>query len=259
MTLIAQLTDIHLMAEPTQTLRGMNTQTSLTAVLTAIAALAPKPDLLLLTGDLANDGDISAYQRLQTAVSSLAIPAYVLPGNHDLPAVLAEHLPNQFIHYISRLEINGWQILCLDSTVPDQIGGRLSADTLHWLKDTLTQPPHPPTLIAFHHPALPLGSKWLDEMSLENWQEFWQVCAPFPQVKLVVNGHAHQEYDGLYQGVRCLVTPSTCMQFLPKSETFALDPEGSPAFRLLELYPDGSCHTEVRYVSYQEIGTEIAL
>jgi Icc protein len=41
-------------------------------------------------------------------------------------------------------------------------------------------------------------------------------------------------------------TPSTCAQFLPKSEFFALD-ERPPAARWLELHADGRIETEVTW------------
>jgi Icc protein len=42
-------------------------------------------------------------------------------------------------------------------------------------------------------------------------------------------------------------TPSTCAQFLPSSEFFALD-ERPPGMRWIELCDDGSIETEVTWV-----------
>jgi Icc protein len=244
--LIAQLTDIHLMAEPHQTLRGMNTQQSLDRVLEQIQSLPELPQMLILTGDLANDGDISAYHRLRHRITALGIPTYSTAGNHDLIDRLVPHLTNNLIHYIPRLELNNWQFLFLDSTVPDQIGGAFSPSTLHWLEQTLTDC-RLPTLIAFHHPALDLDSAWIDSMGLANKQEFWQICQRFSHVRLVMNGHAHQENIQVYQGITCVVTPSTCMQFLPKTPTYAIDVDRPPGFRLVRLAKDGTFTTEVIY------------
>jgi Icc protein len=62
----------------------------------------------------------------------------------------------------------------------------------------------------------------------------------------------HQNYDALRKGVRLLATPSTCAQFLPNSDDFALDPR-PPAYRTLELRADGSLLTEVVWLD-QHLG-----
>lgn len=149
--LLVQLTDIHLMASPEQTLRGVNTQETLEKVLQAIANSDQKPDLFLLTGDLADAGDGEAYQRLRSAITPMGIPTYALMGNHDLRDHLCQHLINDLIHYQQQIILDNWQILCLDSTVAGQIGGHLSQETLNWLEQTLNTS-QLPTLIALHHP-----------------------------------------------------------------------------------------------------------
>ncbi|NJR64597.1 MAG: 3',5'-cyclic-AMP phosphodiesterase, partial [Leptolyngbyaceae cyanobacterium CRU_2_3] len=47
-------------------------------------------------------------------------------------------------------------------------------------------------------------------------------------------------------------TPSTCVQFSPNSDEFAIDPEGQPGWRLLTLYPDGRYETVVQRVFYPQ-------
>jgi len=47
--------------------------------------------------------------------------------------------------------------------------------------------------------------------------------------------------------VRLLATPSTCAQFLPHADEFAVDPR-PPGYRTFELRPDGSLLTEVMWV-----------
>jgi Icc protein len=66
-------------------------------------------------------------------------------------------------------------------------------------------------------------------------------------VRGLVWGHVHQRYDALRNGVRLLATPSTCAQFLPRAEQFAVD-RMPPAYRTLELKADGSITTEVVWV-----------
>lgn len=86
--LIAQITDTHLFAESDQCLLGLKTIESLRTVLNQVDALEQRPDLLLLTGDLSQDGSAESYQTLQELLIPLGIPAYWIPGNHDCPATM---------------------------------------------------------------------------------------------------------------------------------------------------------------------------
>ncbi|AFY70711.1 metallophosphoesterase [Thalassoporum mexicanum PCC 7367] len=247
---IAQITDIHLFDDSGLTLKGIDTNSSFQAVLAAIANLEQQPDLLLVTGDLTQDGLNHSYQRLHHELSHLSIPAYCIPGNHD-SAELVQNFLADMAAIDRRLVLGNWQILLLNSAVPGQVHGHLADATLQWLECQLEANPDLNTLIALHHPALAIDSEWMDMISLQNRDQFWQICDRYPQIKAVIAGHAHQDIDAFWQGkgsqqIRHLVTPSTCVQFAPQKNCFALDYERSPGFRLLYLYGDGRVETEVK-------------
>lgn len=67
-------------------------------------------------------------------------------------------------------------------------------------------------------------------------------------VEAVLCGHVHQDFDVMYQGVRVVATPSTCVQFKPNSDDFALDNE-SPGWRMLTLTREGELKLEVGRLS----------
>jgi Icc protein len=98
-----------------------------------------------------------------------------------------------------------------------------------------------------HHHPLPMGSTWLDGVARRDAPAFWKVIDAHSDVRVVVCGHVHQASDRTRNRVRFLSTPSTCAQFLPSSEFFALD-ERPPGMRWIELYDDGSIETEVTWV-----------
>jgi 3',5'-cyclic-AMP phosphodiesterase len=89
-----------------------------------------------------------------------------------------------------------------------------------------------------------MGSAWLDGVALRDAPEFWKVIDSNPNVKAVVCGHVHQAADRQRNNVRFLSTPSTCAQFLPGSEFFALD-DRPPGLRWLTLHANGRLETEV--------------
>jgi 3',5'-cyclic-AMP phosphodiesterase len=251
--LVVQVTDIHLTDDPQQLVMGVNTEASYSAILVELANLQPAPHLLLLTGDLTQDGSEPAYARLQQSLESLGIPAYCLPGNHDTVSIMTKELKGCAVYWDTCLQMGGWQFIPLNSAIEGQVHGYLAAASLAWLERQLRDRPDLPTLIALHHPAIALGCEWVDKSGLQNQAEFWQICDRHPQVQVMISGHAHQEFDTDFDlkdsdngsRARYLVTPSTCAQFAPRTDKFTLD-HCNPGFRLLRLYPYGKIETEVR-------------
>lgn len=246
---LVQVTDTHLFAEPTGRLLGLVTADSFQAVWSAIQAMEPAPDLILLTGDLAQDHKPKTYQYLRSLTASLPTPMYWLPGNHDQPALMAQELSQPPFNGAKGFQAGGWQFILLSSHVPGHVHGHLSQDTLTDLSTQLQLNPRQPTLIALHHPPFCVGSHWLDGSRLDNPEDLFAVLESFPQVKLVLFGHIHQEFHQQRQGITYLGTPSTCIQFLPGSKEFGLDSVG-PGFRKVWLYPDGAWSTTVTRVNF---------
>jgi 3',5'-cyclic-AMP phosphodiesterase len=245
--LVAQITDTHLFAGEYQELLGLPTAKSLNIVLDCLRKLQPQPDLLLLTGDLSQDETVESYHRLYQALLPLKIPVYWLPGNHDVPSMMEQVLDAAPISADKTFQRRGWNFVLLNSAVPGRVDGKLSSRSLNWLEQQLQANPKSPTLLALHHPPLPIGSDWMDRINLQNSADLFAVLDRYPQVKLVLFGHIHQEFDDWRHSVRYLGTPSTCVQFKPKSANFALD-QLKPGFRLIYLYPDGNYRTQVQRV-----------
>ncbi|MEQ8767316.1 MAG: 3',5'-cyclic-AMP phosphodiesterase [Planctomycetota bacterium] len=255
---VIQVTDTHLFAEPEGELLGVETQRSLEAVFEAIAALEVKPDFLLLTGDLSQDGSEKAYRRLTDKIRALETPALWLPGNHDEPEVMRSTLRGEPYLDAPHTELEHWKILALDTKLAGSEAGRLSASELERLTAELdkAQSADQPVLLAMHHPPLPVGSAWVDALGLENSEAFFEVVGRCDCVRLVLCGHVHQEFRGEVERVIYLTTPSTCFQFAPVSEDFGLDPV-APGYRSIWLNDDGTFRTEVTRVeaAYQEVDT----
>ncbi len=247
--LVAQITDTHLFADDQQKLLGLQTIASFQAVIDQVNVLERRPDLLLLTGDLSQDGTVKSYEMLQEMLSPLAIPAYWVPGNHDCPETMAQVLTRSPVSPQKSVYAAPWQIVLLDSSVPGCVHGFLSSESLEWLDQELSQSSGAPALIAFHHPPFLSGSDWMNDIGLLNAEEFFEVCDRHPQVKLVLFGHIHQNFSRQRHQVHYLGTPSTCIQFKPNSDTFALDEE-QPGLRLVTLYPDGTWESQVERVVY---------
>ncbi|MGF1496637.1 MAG: 3',5'-cyclic-AMP phosphodiesterase [Elainellaceae cyanobacterium] len=249
--LIAQITDTHLFADPRQTSKGVHTNASFSTVLAHLQQLPSRPDVLLLTGDLSQDETPASYQLLWEAIAPLQIPTYWIPGNHDDPRWMETTLNRPPFFQEKRVPLSDWTLLLLDSRVPGEVHGFLSDTALAWLDQQLQATGTRPSVIALHHPPLSVGSDWIDGISLVNQGAFQEILHRHSGVRAVLCGHIHQELDEVRQGIRYLATPSTCVQFRPKSQEFAIDGDRFPGFRLLTLQDTGELTTEVIRVPYR--------
>ena len=159
---IVQLSDTHLMQSQGGKLVGVDTDRSLEAVCRIVAELAPV-DALLLTGDLAGDESEEAYHRLQSALAPLGVPSFWLPGNHD--AIWSpEHQLSE--HFKRHIRLTHWDILMLNTQREGMVAGYLSEGELQALEEAIHQAlqAQRPMLVATHHPLMPVGCEWLDEI-----------------------------------------------------------------------------------------------
>ncbi len=242
---LLQITDTHLFAPADGSLLSVNTYDSFMAVVAAIKARKVQFDAILATGDISQDHSEHSYQKFEQGIVPLAKPCFWLPGNHDYKPSMNSLLPSPQIHAVEHVLLGEhWQMILLDSQVVGVPHGRLSEQQLTLLEDKLAAHPYKHTLILLHHHPLLVGSHWLDQHTLKDAQDFWQVVERHNNVKAILCGHVHQDMDKLHGGVRVMATPSTCVQFKPHSNEFALDPL-APGWRELELFADGNLLTQV--------------
>lgn len=245
---ILQITDTHLFGDHRGRLLGVNTQHSFKAVLQQSSAENIKPDIVLLTGDLAQDFSVSAYKRLSKEVLDTFnnCPIYWIPGNHDDPERMESVLTKTDFNNGKLIRKDNWQIILLNSHSAGHVSGHIVKKELNWLEQCLQEQPELFTLICLHHQPIPINSKWLDTLGLKNANDFLKIIDHHPQVRCVLWGHIHQEFSAMRKGIPYLATPSTCFQFLPKQDNFALDPVAQPGYRWLELLANGEIKSCVK-------------
>jgi 3',5'-cyclic-AMP phosphodiesterase len=249
---LIQFTDPHLYADESEALRGVPTLPALRAALAHARARDWPPDALLATGDLVQD-DPGGYAHFRRVFGALGVPVLCLPGNHDEPQAMRTELAGEPFVLGGFFDLGRWRIVLLDSCIPGAASGALSAQALAELDAALATAGTRHCLVCLHHHPVPMGSRWLDRVGLTNATEFLHTIDAHQNVRGVVWGHVHQAYDGLRKGVRLLATPSTCAQFLPNTDQFAVDPR-PPAYRTLELRADGTLLTEVVWVEPKRDG-----
>lgn len=245
---VVQITDLHL-GNPGNSMygRAIDTHETLARVLDDVAREFPDVDLMLVTGDVAEDPVAATYDSLRDLLAGQPMPVRCLAGNHDDARLLKETLRDPKLNCEPVAVTGDWIIVLLDSTVPGRTGGTLGAEELDRLEEALRQHPKHHALVCLHHPVMRVGTGWLDPLGLSNPDDLFRVMDRHPQVRGVLFGHIHQNFEARRHGVRLMGTPSTCVQFLPGSDGFALDTL-PPAWRRLILHPDGRIDTRVIYL-----------
>ncbi len=240
---ITQITDCHIHNERDGLLSGVNTFASMQQVIDGINASDFIADLFLITGDMTQEGDERAYRLLMEKLTQLPAPFFWLPGNHDHLAPMAS------VGNIERLRtkqivLPHWQILMLDSHVEDEVNGAVSQSELAWLAAALGEYPQKHAAVFVHHPLLPVGCAWLDPQRIANADQLLELFDNTPQLKLVSNGHVHQERQATRLHYQLFSTPSTCVQFKSNSFDYAED-DLPPGYRQFALHSDGQFDTRV--------------
>jgi len=251
MPVVLHISDTHLYADPERQLKGVDTTASFRAVLDKARRDFPQPDAVILGGDLAQDETAATYRKLCDLLEDWNVPFLVTPGNHaNLNSLKKELLQPLLQHrrHEADLRLGGWQVIALNSHDSGKVAGKLGRDELVRLDALLDNARGKHALVALHHHPHPVGSRWMDEIMLENADAFWAVLNRHPQVRAVQFGHVHQAFDGERDGIRLFGSPSTCVQFKPDHDDFALDDQ-SPGYRWLELLPDGGINSGVERVA----------
>ncbi len=244
--LLVQLSDSHLFAAADGKLLGMNTHDSLQRVIERVLDEQPQIDLILASGDLSQDGSLASYQRFRQLHEQIPAPARWFAGNHDeLPAMHTACADSDLLQPI--IDLGNWRIILLDTSIPGAVPGYCSAEQLALLEQALQTAGERHVLVSFHHHPVSIGCRWMEPIGIRNPEALFAVIDRYAQVRALLWGHIHQEFDQLRNGVRLLASPSTCVQFAPGSEEFQVDQE-APGYRWLRLHADGRLDTAVSRV-----------
>jgi Icc protein len=247
-TLLVQLSDLHIGADE----NGVDPVPHLEAVVGAVRSLPNRPDAVLVSGDLTDDGAEDGYHVARELLGRLEVPLHVLPGNHDDRGRLrgAFDLPgrgDEPVRYSA--DVGELRLVVFDSKVPGQDPGRYDPEQLRWLDAELGAESERPTLLALHHPPLATGIEEWDGINLEPGQLplLAEVVSRHPQVRAIVGGHLHRIAASALAGVPVLAAPSTYLQALPDFETEGVELVPHPGFAL-HVLRDGELASQVQSV-----------
>jgi len=236
MARIVQLTDLHLTSAPDGRSWRADVWTNLRRALEHVRTEVGSIDLLVLTGDLANQRRPETYARLREVVDEWGDRVRVLPGNHDNREMVRAAFGDRLMPGSATLNfvvpLGELRVIGLDTLRPWRVHGRLGAPQLAWLAGELRRS-ETPTILFMHHPPIRVGTWWLDKDLLRDHDELRAIVESSP-VRAFFCGHVHQESRGRFGGADVWTTPSTAYQFPPH----ALLPGSRrtpPAFRVIDL------------------------
>lgn len=216
--LIAQITDLHIV-ERGQLLSGrVDSAAGLAAAIEHLNGLEPRPDLVVATGDLVNDGLDEQYDHLRELLEPLELPLLLLPGNHDDRAAMRRAFPDlpppSTDHDRLDMVVDGHplRIVALDTLVPGEHGGQLLSEQMAWLDGVLAARPDEPTVVFQHHPPFVTGIGWMDEVGLAGADLEADVLQRHSHVHAVLCGHVHRPIHARFGGTVASCWPSTAAQ-----------------------------------------------
>ncbi len=209
--LIAQMTDIHIGFAPEERPEEYN-RIRFRATLARILEGPNRPDMLVLSGDITDNGDLDSFQKTAELLAQCPFPVWPMVGNHDTREALVEAFPQVrleggFLHYA--VEGDGFRILLLDTLERGRHGGAFCEARAAWLAAQLDAAPDIPTLIFMHHPPVVSGIDWMDPVRDEAWiQRIGNVLEGRRQVLGIHCGHLHRPLATTFRGIPLSVTPS---------------------------------------------------
>lgn len=248
MTLLAHISDLHLDGSPRATRR-------LELAAAYVRALPDPPDALLVTGDIADRGEPTAYREAGRLLDA-PYPVLFCPGNHDVRSSLRSELlgesgddrPVNTAH-----RVNGLTILMCDSTVPGHEHGHLGASTIDWIDRTLAEPEHTgPVLVAMHHPPVPVGHPLPDSVPLTNPDALAELLEQHPRIIAVLTGHAHTAAASSFASRPVLLAPAVTWTLVIPANAGQLADREAPVGIALHLVEDDRIITHFRNVATEK-------
>lgn len=265
---VAHLSDPHLIGSGGLHYGVIDNVDHLRRVLARLAVVRPAPQALVFTGDLADRAEPDAYETLRSIVEPAAAEMGAIVvwtmGNHDERAPFARGLfGSDDDGFQDRVhEVEGLRIVALDTSVPGYHHGDLHADQLAWLADVLAKPAEHGTLLAMHHPPLPVPMLRAAELIELHDQQALADVITGTDVRGILAGHLHLSSWSTFAGVPVSVASASCYTTDPAPvDRFVSGVDANQAFTMVHAYDDRLVHTLVpleRGPEVSHIGSDIA-
>lgn len=248
---LAHLSDLHLGAD--EIVHGtVRADDHLASVMEQV--MSHRPRAVIVTGDVADTADVSAYHRarriVEDAAASAAAEVVWVMGNHDSRVPFARTLlgadvvdPDAPLDRVLLLE--GLRVIVLDTTIPGYHDGQLRPGQLQWLAEELSEPAPEGTVLAMHHPPTPTHLPLAALIELAD-QHLLADVVRGTDVRGILAGHYHYSSHTTLAGIPVSVAPSTCYGLDAGFDPGGLSAvDGLRGFDLVHVHPGQLVHSTV--------------
>jgi Icc protein len=214
--LIAQISDPHIRPRGQLYQNIVDSNRMFADAVAHLNGLDPRPDLVLISGDIVDHGSADEYASARALLAALEPPYLVIPGNHDdrlaFRTAFADqpYLPQGAgpCHYVIG-DRGPVRIVALDVTIPGKHYGLIDAEALAWLEEVLAAEPQRPTLLMLHQPPFATGIPYMDPYWCEGGEGLAALIRRFPNVERITCGHVHRFMQLRFGGTALCTAPST--------------------------------------------------
>jgi 3',5'-cyclic AMP phosphodiesterase CpdA len=243
--LIAHLSDPHLRPAGVLYQGLVDSNAMFEQAVRHLNSLRPRPDAVVLSGDLVDDGTPAEYETARRLLAPIEQPLFMIPGNHDerdaFRRYFSDHayLPASGPLHFAAAGLGPVRIIGLDITVPGQHHGDIDDNAVRWLETTLAAEPDRPTIVMMHQPPFESGIPYVDKYLCRRGGRLADVIARFPAVERILCGHIHRHMHLRFGGTMLCTAPSTttaiALRLWPEAERATyIEP---PAFLLHRWTP----------------------
>jgi 3',5'-cyclic AMP phosphodiesterase CpdA len=210
--LIAQISDLHVKPVGVLAYQRVDTAAALVRCVKELNRFTPRPDLVVISGDLVDRASKQAYDHLVRLLTPLELPFAAIPGNHDERDLMRAALPQSYASARGALhsvrEVGGVDVVLIDSVTPGENYGTLDADGLAWLEAVLSASTTRPALLFLHHPPFATGIAHMDVQNLRNAGDLAAILRRHRRARLVGAGHVHRATLTNFAGVAATICPA---------------------------------------------------
>ena len=153
-----------------------------------------KPDSVIITGDLTNEGLKEQYEKCKTLVSEINVDKIIaISGNHDYRNTgylhFKKYFPFQTINELSDDVI----LVTLGTARPDRDEGEVGYRQTLWLERTMKKYQNKTTILAMHHHIIGIPDTGSDRLTIIDAGDVLRATLA-SNVNLVLCGHKHRPW-----------------------------------------------------------------